>query len=163
MALALVFYFVVRGAFLTTSGGAKDINPYGIAALAGLVGMFSKQATDKLSEVFTTLFRAAAGEGDDKRSGSLTAGAGAITITNVDPKQVKAGSQNQVLKVTGTKFANGAQVFLDDKPLVITFDSATQLTAKLPDQSIATAGTFKLKVVNPDKTESAPVSFVVTA
>src|SRR4030095_5520287 len=28
MALALVFYFVVRGGFLTTSGGAKDINPY---------------------------------------------------------------------------------------------------------------------------------------
>jgi hypothetical protein len=73
MALALVFYFVVRGGFLTTSGGAKDINPYGIAALAGLVGMFSKQATDKLSEVFSTLFRAAKGEGDDKRAGSLSA------------------------------------------------------------------------------------------
>jgi len=71
MALALIFYFVVRGGFLTTSGGAKDINPYGIAALAGLVGMFSKQATDKLSEVFSTLFRAAAGKGDDKRSDPL--------------------------------------------------------------------------------------------
>ena len=71
MTLALVFYFVIRGGFLTTSGGAKDINPYGIAALAGLVGMFSKQATDKLSEVFTTLFKSSTGQGDDKRSGSL--------------------------------------------------------------------------------------------
>ena len=91
MALALVFYFVIRGGFLTTSGGAKDINPYGIAALAGLVGMFSKQATDKLSEVFGTLFRAAAGEGDDKRSGSLKPKEEAITVTNVDPQPVVAG------------------------------------------------------------------------
>lgn len=71
MTLALVFYFVIRGGFLTTSGGAKDINPYGIAALAGLVGMFSKQATDKLSEVFSTLFKSGVGQGDDKRSGAL--------------------------------------------------------------------------------------------
>ena len=84
MALALVFYFVVRGGFLTTSGGAKDINPYGIAALAGLVGMFSKQATDKLSEVFSTLFRAAQGEGDDKRQGSL----------NAEPPKPEGGAGN---------------------------------------------------------------------
>jgi hypothetical protein len=33
------------------------VNPYGMVALAGLVGMFTKQATDKLSEVFSTLFK----------------------------------------------------------------------------------------------------------
>lgn len=163
MALALVFYFVVRGGFLTTSGGAKDINPYGIAALAGLVGMFSKQATDKLSEVFGTLFRAATGEGDDKRSGSLKPEAGAITVTNVDPKQVTAGSTDQVITVTGTNFVDGSRVFLNDTQQETTFESASKLTAKLANESIATSGSLKLKVVNPDGSESSVIDFIVSS
>jgi hypothetical protein len=47
----------VRGGLLAAQASADAVNPYGVAALAGLVGMFSKQATDKLREVFDTLFR----------------------------------------------------------------------------------------------------------
>jgi hypothetical protein len=162
MALALVFYFVVRGGFLTTSGGAKDINPYGIAALAGLVGMFSKQATDKLSEVFGTLFRAKPGEGDDKRSGSLKPDGKAPTITDIQPSTVASGSANQTITVTGTNFADGSKVLLDDTAQPTTFESASKLTAKPADQSLGAPKTFKLKVVNPDGTESPKVDFVVT-
>jgi hypothetical protein len=71
MALALVFYFVLRGGLLSVQSGAEDLSPYGIAAVAGLVGIFSKQATDKLEEVFSNLFRTAAGKGDDKRRDKL--------------------------------------------------------------------------------------------
>lgn len=160
MSLALVFYFVVRGGFLTTSGGAKDINPYGIAALAGLVGMFSKQATDKLSEVFGTLFRAKPGEGDDKRSGSLKPDAKAITVTS--PKSIASGSTNQTITVTGTNFVQGCKVFLDATEQPTTFVSPTEVTAKLADQSLVAPKTFKLKVKNPDGTESPEVNFIVT-
>jgi hypothetical protein len=38
-------------------GTAGDLSPYGVAAVAGLAGLFSKQATDKLREVFETLFK----------------------------------------------------------------------------------------------------------
>ena len=154
MSLALVFYFVVRGGFLTTSGGAKDINPYGIAALAGLVGMFSKQATDKLSEVFNTIFRAAAGEGDAKRKGSLKPDAKEITIEKIEPDQIKVGSTAQTITVTGANFVEGSKVHLNDAEQETTFVSATQLTAKVDDALLATAGTLKLTVVNPDKTET---------
>jgi len=60
MALAIVFYLLIRGGLMMTpSGNSADsqVNPYGIAGLSTVVGMFSKQATDKLSEVFTTLFK----------------------------------------------------------------------------------------------------------
>jgi hypothetical protein len=57
MALAVVFYFVIRGGLVTVNGGAENLSPYGIAALAGMVGMFSRQAADKLKEVFENLFR----------------------------------------------------------------------------------------------------------
>jgi lipid-A-disaccharide synthase-like uncharacterized protein len=56
-ALALVFYLAVRGGLLTTAAKGSDINIYGMAAIAGLSGMFSKQATNKLNELFTAMFR----------------------------------------------------------------------------------------------------------
>jgi hypothetical protein len=160
MALALVFYFVIRGGFLTTSGGAKDINPYGIAALACLVGMFSKQATDKLSEVFTTLFRAAPGEGDQKRKGSLKPEP--ITVTAITPPSVPAGTVNQMIVVTGTNFVPEAKVHLNDAEQTTTFVSATQLTAKIDNALLVVAGTLKLKVVVDAGAESAPIDFTVS-
>ena len=62
--LALIFYFGVRGGLLSTGAGVGDINPYGIAGLAGLVGLFSDAAISKLREAFgasdpETIFRAA--------------------------------------------------------------------------------------------------------
>jgi hypothetical protein len=71
--LALVFYLVIRGGLLSVSNGAAgDLNPFGVAAIAGMVGMFSKQAADKLKETFDNLFRTAKGQGDDQRLDELT-------------------------------------------------------------------------------------------
>lgn len=156
MSLALVFYFAIRGGFLSTTGGAKDINPYGIAALAGMVGMFSKQATDKLSEIFSTLFRTA---GDVKRADKLNGAAGAIQL---DPPSAVAGGEAFTLNVNGTGFVNGATINVNDKPLATTFASATKLTAQITKDIIATAGTLKVTVVNPDTTKIGPVDFVVS-
>jgi hypothetical protein len=70
-ALAFVLYAVTRGGLLTGSGNASVLNPFGIAAIAAMAGMFSKQAVDKLREVFDNLFRTAKGQGDDQRGGKL--------------------------------------------------------------------------------------------
>lgn len=73
MALALIFYFVLRGGLMATSAPPDQISPFGIAAVAGLVGMFSKQAADKLREIFDNLFRTESGHGDDARVDKLGA------------------------------------------------------------------------------------------
>ena len=57
MPLALIFYFVVRGGFFTLAADTNAVSPFGIAGVAGLVGMFSKQAIDKLRELFEQLFK----------------------------------------------------------------------------------------------------------
>jgi hypothetical protein len=54
--LAVMTYFVVRGGLILPNGSAGDLSPYGVAAMAGMAGMFSKH-TDKLREVFENLFR----------------------------------------------------------------------------------------------------------
>jgi len=55
--LAVMVYFAARGGLIAGTTGADSLSPSGIAALAGLAGMFSKQATDKLREVFENLFK----------------------------------------------------------------------------------------------------------
>jgi hypothetical protein len=56
-ALAMVMYLVIRGGFFASTTGAAALNPWGFVAVAAMVGLFSKQATNKLDELFSTMFR----------------------------------------------------------------------------------------------------------
>ena len=47
---------VFCSAWLKHPSGPDAYAAFGVAAIAGMTGMFSKQATDKLREVFETLF-----------------------------------------------------------------------------------------------------------
>jgi len=66
--LAFIFYFTARAGLLT-SDSINNLNPYGVAAISSLVGLFSKQATDKLRELFDVLF--ATSNGDSLRKDKL--------------------------------------------------------------------------------------------
>jgi len=52
--LGIAIYIVFRAGLIA---GASAANPYGVAALGILGGWFSKTTTDKLQEVFETLFK----------------------------------------------------------------------------------------------------------
>lgn len=54
--LGLVFYLVIRGGFFSSQATAQQTSPFGFAALASLVGLFSQQAALKLKEVAETLW-----------------------------------------------------------------------------------------------------------
>ncbi|MGD2215917.1 MAG: hypothetical protein PVJ64_04150 [Gemmatimonadales bacterium] len=69
MALALLVYLLVRGGLLAPSASTGDVNAHGVAGLSGLVGMFSKQASDKLKEVFDLVFTS---KGDNERKDKIS-------------------------------------------------------------------------------------------
>ena len=54
--VALIFYMVLRGALVNLSVGTGGLNLYGVAAISGMVGLCSKEATEKLKEIFKNLF-----------------------------------------------------------------------------------------------------------
>jgi hypothetical protein len=56
--LGLITFFLVKGGLLATlpEVAGKDFNNLGLAGVGSLVGMFSKNAVEKLREVFHTLF-----------------------------------------------------------------------------------------------------------
>jgi hypothetical protein len=68
-ALTVIFYAVLRGGFMVgTPADAKSVSEFGVIALSAMVGMFADKASDKLAEIFDTLFK-----GADQRSGKLGA------------------------------------------------------------------------------------------
>lgn len=67
--LALLFFFVVRGGFVSAGSQTGAIDTYGVAAVSGLVGMFSDQAVSFLRRAFTNIFN----PGEDQRRDLLDA------------------------------------------------------------------------------------------
>jgi hypothetical protein len=55
-ALAVIFYFVIRGGFFSPQSGFSQTSPFGFAAMAALVGLFSEPAVIKLKQVAETVF-----------------------------------------------------------------------------------------------------------
>lgn len=115
-ALALLFYFIIRGGLLLPAlpnsplADAYKItltlNPYGITAFAALAGMFSKQATDKFAEVFASLF---AVKNPVDRKGALDA-----VAFEVKPAQLKKGKPEK-LSVQGEGFTEATTATIDGK------------------------------------------------
>ncbi|MGB2864530.1 MAG: hypothetical protein WBC05_14475 [Sedimentisphaerales bacterium] len=65
--LALVFYFVIRAGFFPTNTTTQNMNVYGFAGLAGLVGLFSTMAVNKLRRMAEELLGPLENEGDPVR------------------------------------------------------------------------------------------------
>lgn len=53
--LGVIFFLVFRAGFFTPETSVEEVSPFGFAAVAALIGMFSDQAVTKLREVTETL------------------------------------------------------------------------------------------------------------
>lgn len=127
--LAVVFYVVIRAGFLSGGTGAEQVNVFGIAALAGLTGMFSKQATDKLREVFDTLFTS---RGDNDRADKLEP----LQLDGIIPTVVVAGGGPQSVILQGSGFGPDTVVVVDGRQRRPTAMTATELTIELTSEDI---------------------------
>ena len=156
VALAEIFYFAIRAGFFGTDTPTSYINPYGIAAIAGLVGLFSKQATDKLREVFETLFRTEPGYGDDTRKDALTHPV--PTLTAIEPTTLEVDSQLLQIALRGEGFIPQSLVRVsrsspeEGTPIAreTSYRSSTELIATLKPDDVAKAGSLTLTVINPE-------------
>jgi len=71
-ALALVFYLVVRGGFFSPQSSFQQTSPFGFAAFAALIGMFSSQAVLKLKDVAEVLLSKPLAGANARPQGSVT-------------------------------------------------------------------------------------------
>lgn len=154
--LAVILYFVVRGGLLSTSGSGENLNEFGVAAFAGLTGLFSTPATERLHAIF------------DAALGSTKAppadAAAKPVITGIAPKSLPRGTEDRTLTITGTGFQDGAKVRVGtvtrepDDPV-----SETTITVTLAEADVRRARTKPIVVVNPDQQASEPMTLTITA
>jgi hypothetical protein len=143
-ALAVITYMVLRGGvvLVSTQTSADVVNPFGYAALAGLVGLFSSEAAEWLRNVFAQVFTQAS-KGKDA--------AIQPTIGDVRPSNATAGTE---VVITGTGLAEVTRVMFGE--VVATFEpvSETQLKATVPDG--AATGPVTVTVTTPAGSASTP-------
>jgi hypothetical protein len=149
----VLFYFALRGGLFSANTSTDNINPFGIAALAGLVGLFSKQATDKLREIFDTMFRTAPGQGDDQRADGIVNPR--PQIASIDPVAADAGGAVLDVRVRGEGFTPRSVVCVirprETKVLrrKTEFIGPTELRVRLATRDLADAGVIRVSVRNP--------------
>lgn len=147
-ALALFVYFVVRGGLAGTAtgaGSADDLNLFGIMSFSGLAGLFSKQAADKLSEVFDTMF---ATKEDRKREDKLSENP-RPEVASITPDSVLAGAVVDIT-LAGKGFVKDSVVKASGKKLPVTSAGPQSLTAKLATTEFAGRAEIEITVVNPE-------------
>lgn len=83
--LASVFYLVIRGGVFTGKATSADVNPYGFAAIAALVGLFTEQALVMLKRIASQVF-AEAPQGSDNAADVL-----AVSSDDTAPPGVQGG------------------------------------------------------------------------
>jgi hypothetical protein len=165
-ALALVVYLVLRSGLISGLYGAEakieTINTYGFAAVAALAGMFSKQATDKLSEVFDALFRTKTGMGDDARKDKIDAAP--LKLQSLKPTSVTVETTARTVSVTGTGFSRAGTVAkVDGKDRHTTVASDTSLSLELTADDVAKAGILQVAVAATGAEPSNSLPLTVTA
>jgi hypothetical protein len=153
-ALALVFYFVIRGGFFVPQGQAGGANPFGFAALSALIGMFSEQAVLKLKEVAETLLTKPRPGDNARPQGSVPANptpgvpppAAPVTIGKVTPN---AGAQTggEKVEITGAGFVSGVKVTFGGAAATVSAVDAVKITVMTPSHA---AGAVEVIVTNPD-------------
>lgn len=153
MAMALVFYAVLRGGFLAgTPADGRLVNAFAVLAVAALVGMFSDTAALKLADVFDTLFKTA-----DQRGGRLAA----PVIDTLDPASVKVGAAG-VVTIVGDRLGKATTVRLDREDHAPSMVSEKKLQFTLTPADVAQAGNRGVTVVSEDGSASPAKTLEVT-
>lgn len=148
--LALLLYFAVRAGFLSAGAQNTSVNPYGTAALAGLAGLFSKQATDKLREVFETLFKVSSKAGDAERMDSLVSAAPVPVLAAIDPDHLAVNATEVTLTLNGAHFIEGATVArVNGDPQDTRVMTDRELQLRVADELLSEPGTLMITAYTP--------------
>lgn len=145
--LAVIVYFALRGGLLTTSSMSDTVvNPFGVCGIAALVGLFSRQAMEKLEETFTTMFRTAPKPPT-------------LAIASVTPSTFAHAAPPAALAVTGTAFTTTTQATINGASRNVVYTGPMRLDVQLAPPDTAAPGTLRLELTDQG---ARPVATTIT-
>jgi hypothetical protein len=126
--LSTIVYLVLRAGLLPGGTAASQPDPYGIAAIGALVGLFSAQAAEKLKAVFETLFTKA-----EIGNQSISD----VTLPVIDQFRPDSGPVGTPVVISGDRLELVTSVeFTDAKQADITEKTGKQITVSVPDGAV---------------------------
>lgn len=166
-AVALTFYFILRGGLLTaTVGGASNNGPvnvsvFGVAAFSVLVGLFSQEAVEKLRDLAETLLTKAT-QVIDSRTGLPRRPK--LVATGLSPTSLPKDARDRTITVSGKDFDAASVVRVNDNERKPDSVAATKLTFKLTDADVSAVGSLKVVVFTPSPGggAAAPLTIEIT-
>ncbi|MFI0355118.1 IPT/TIG domain-containing protein [Actinomadura sp. 9N407] len=144
--LGLIVYLVLRGGLTSPAGGFTEVNPYGVTAIAGLVGLFSQETAEKLRAVFETLLSPAKAGRDQALPPQ---------VHSIEPISGTAGS---VVIIRGVGLGSASTVRFGEVEAPAADVTDNRLQAIVPSG----AATGRLAVNTPGGTAISPTDFTVT-
>jgi len=155
-AIAIFFYLIIRGGLivptLQSGSSAFDtqatlaLNPYSMAAFAALAGMFAKNASDKLAEVFDAMMSR---KDPVKRSDPLQDGAGGL---KTDPEKLTRGT-DQTLTIIGKGFKKETEVKVGGVKRDAVSVTDTQIKIAITAKDVEKIGKLEVSIKNPNESE----------
>jgi hypothetical protein len=143
--MAVVFYLVIRAGLFPQSGvGIEAINPFSIAALAGLVGLSTQRASKKLADVFDALFPTL-----QKDKDALVPKLQPSTISLLSPAQLTVDSTDLDVTVTGTNFTEKSVALVNGKERKSSCKSDETLEFSLLPEDVSSPGELQITVYDP--------------
>jgi len=96
--LAFLFYLVIRGGFFSPQASFQQTSPFGFAAMAGLIGLFSPQAVLKLKEVAEVILtKPPAGKDNAPQETGVQPAAARARLTTATPSVPASASTSPVI------------------------------------------------------------------
>jgi hypothetical protein len=141
-ALAAIYYCVSRGGILAADAPVDKINVFFITGTAGLVGLFTKVAMQKLQQAF-------GGKAPPTQSDTL-ASLSMPVITQVDPPALLRTAGITTVKLTGTGFLKNSGVLIDGAPQKVTATTPIEIQVAVDPQTL-TIGRKTVIVITPSK------------
>jgi hypothetical protein len=143
MAMAMVFYALLRGGFLAGSpADAKIVSAFGVLTVGALVGMFADKASQKLAEIFDVVFKS-----PDTRGGKLDA----PVIDKLEPDSVLVGTANPlIITIIGTRLGKVTTVRVNGDERKPDKISEKELTFTLRPEDMKKPDQLPIEAVNSD-------------
>ncbi len=159
--MAVIFLPLVGAGIVPENHQNAEPYAFGLISLGILVGMFSKNATDKLADLFDALMTSSR---DDTRGGKLVVET--PQILSLTPATVTAGTTALRIQASGSGFTDSTVVLVNGQPRQTIIQDSRTVAFWLDGSDVATAGTLAItpRTATADKPlDGAGVSLTVVA
>lgn len=153
--VALLGYSTLNGGFFQGEKVPDAVGGFwGAISISLVCGLFSRQAMDKIGEVFSVLFRAGVTRSDPlEKQEESPSGPVPLKLDRIQPEKVPAGQEAEIT-LHGSGFSGKCQVKFDGADKQPLSQTATEIKLQLTAEDTAQARTAKAQVVLEDGTAS---------